>query len=40
MQTLLQKNPDLSFAMEESFPMSSTYAGAAPLGPIVRTARR
>jgi len=33
-QTLLQKNPDLSFAMEESFPMSSTYAGSEPLGPI------
>jgi tetratricopeptide (TPR) repeat protein len=33
-QTLLQKNPDLSFAMEESFPLSSTYAGSAPLGPI------
>src|SRR5665213_1510954 len=35
-QTLLQKNPDLSFAMEESFPMASTYAGSTPLGPIVQ----
>ncbi|HEY3863088.1 MAG TPA: tetratricopeptide repeat protein [Verrucomicrobiae bacterium] len=34
MQTLLQKNPDLSFAMEESFPLQSSYAGAAPLGPV------
>ena len=33
-QILLQKNPDLSFAMEESFPMSSTYAESEPLGPI------
>jgi tetratricopeptide (TPR) repeat protein len=33
-QVLLQKNPDLSFAMEESFPLSTTYPGAAPLGPI------
>jgi hypothetical protein len=33
-QILLQKNPDLSFAMEESFPLPSSYAGAAPLGPI------
>jgi tetratricopeptide (TPR) repeat protein len=33
-QTLLQKNPDLSFAMEESFSMPSSYAGAAPLGPV------
>jgi tetratricopeptide (TPR) repeat protein len=34
MQTLLQKNPDLTFAMEESFPLQSSYADAAPLGPI------
>jgi tetratricopeptide (TPR) repeat protein len=33
-QILLQKNPNLSFAMEESFPLSSTYTGSAPLGPI------
>jgi tetratricopeptide (TPR) repeat protein len=33
-QTLLQKNPELSFGMEESFPMPSSYVGATPLGPI------
>ena len=33
-QVLVQKNPDLSFGLEESFPLSSTYPGAAPLGPI------
>jgi len=33
-QILLQKNPDLSFGLEESFPLSTTYPGAAPLGPI------
>ncbi|HTG43151.1 MAG TPA: tetratricopeptide repeat protein [Verrucomicrobiae bacterium] len=35
LQTILQKNPEASFAMEESFPFSSTYADAAPLGPIM-----
>jgi tetratricopeptide (TPR) repeat protein len=30
----LDKNPDLSFALEESFPFSSTYGHAVPLGPI------
>jgi tetratricopeptide (TPR) repeat protein len=34
LQTLLQKNPDLPFALEESFPLSSFYAGATTLGPI------
>ncbi len=34
LQILLEKNPDLSFALEESFPLKSTYAGATPLGPI------
>jgi hypothetical protein len=34
-QTLLDKNPDLSFALEESFPFKSTYATAAPLGPVM-----
>jgi hypothetical protein len=32
---LLQKNPDVSFAMEESYPLPSTYVNAAPLGPIL-----
>lgn len=35
MQTLLEKNPDFSFALEESFPFKSTYAHAAPLGPVM-----
>jgi hypothetical protein len=34
LQNLLQKNPDLAFAMEESLSLPSTYVGAAPLGPI------
>jgi len=34
LQMLLQKNPELSFALEESFPLKSTYAGATLLGPI------
>jgi hypothetical protein len=32
---IMEKNPDLSFAMEESFPMKTTYEGARPLGPIL-----
>ena len=35
LNTLIQKNPDLSFAMEESSPLPSTYTNAAPLGPIM-----
>jgi hypothetical protein len=35
LQALLQKNPNLTFALEESFPLESTYAGAVPLGPIM-----
>jgi hypothetical protein len=34
-QILMQNNPGHSFAMEESFPFASTYAQAAPLGPIM-----
>ncbi len=34
-QTLMDKNPDASFAMEESFPFSSMYGSAAPLGPVM-----
>ncbi|HZL42460.1 MAG TPA: tetratricopeptide repeat protein [Verrucomicrobiae bacterium] len=34
LKTMLQNNPNLSFAMEESFSLPSTYVGAAPLGPI------
>jgi hypothetical protein len=34
-QSLMEKNPDAAFAIEQSFPFKSTYAGAAPLGPIM-----
>jgi hypothetical protein len=34
LQDILSLNPNLSFAMEESFPLASTYNGATPLGPI------
>jgi len=34
LQTLLQKNPDLSFALTESFPLQSFYGEATTLGPI------
>lgn len=30
----IENNPDFKFAMEESFPLKSSYANAAPLGPI------
>lgn len=33
-RTLMQKNPDLSFALEESFPLKSFYGEATTLGPI------
>jgi hypothetical protein len=35
LQYILQNNPGLGFALEESFPMKSTYEGARPLGPIL-----
>ena len=35
LQMLLQKNPDLSFAVQESYPMTGTYADALPLGPLM-----
>lgn len=34
MQDLLQQNPGASFGLQQSFPLPSTYPGAAPLGPI------
>lgn len=34
-QMMMEKNPDLSFALQESFPLQSTYANATPLGPIM-----
>jgi predicted Zn-dependent protease len=35
LQSLMQKNPDLTFAMQESFAMKDLYTDAAPLGPIM-----
>lgn len=35
LQAIMDKNPGLSFALEESFPLTSTYATAVPLGPIM-----
>jgi hypothetical protein len=35
LQVLMRKNPDLSFAAQESFPMKGTYADAIPLGPLM-----
>ena len=32
----MAKNPDLSFALEESFPLKSTYPNAMPLGPLMQ----
>jgi len=32
---LMDKNPDRSFAIQESFPLSGTYPGALPLGPLM-----
>jgi hypothetical protein len=34
-QMIMDKNPGLSFGLEESFPFKSTYSNAAPLGPIM-----
>jgi tetratricopeptide (TPR) repeat protein len=34
-QTFMQHNPDAAFAMEESFPFKSTFAGASSLGPVM-----
>lgn len=35
LQMMMDKNPGLSFALEESFPFKSTYPNAIPLGPIM-----
>lgn len=35
LQNILDKNPGVSFALEESFPLKSTYSAAVPLGPIM-----
>ena len=39
-QMLLEKNSELSFAMEESFPYKSVLAEASPLGPIMEVRPR
>jgi hypothetical protein len=35
LQKMMEKNPDRSFALQESFPMRNTYAEALPLGPLM-----
>jgi hypothetical protein len=35
LQMLMEKNPELSFAIQESFPLRGTYADALPLGPLM-----
>jgi hypothetical protein len=35
LQMLMQKNPDMSFAIEQSYPFRDTYADALPLGPLM-----
>jgi tetratricopeptide (TPR) repeat protein len=35
LRMLMEKNPELSFALQESFPLKGTYADASPLGPIM-----
>lgn len=35
LRLLMEKNPDLSFALQESFPLKGTYTDAAPLGSII-----
>jgi hypothetical protein len=35
LQTLMAKNPELSFAIQESFPLKGTYGEALPLGPVM-----
>ncbi len=36
LRAFMTKNPDLSFALEESFPLKSTYPSAVPLGPLMQ----
>lgn len=35
LKILMEKNPELTFAIEQSFPFKSTYEAATPLGPIM-----
>jgi hypothetical protein len=39
-QTLMDKNPSFSYAMEESFPFSSMYTNATTLGPVMELGLR
>jgi hypothetical protein len=40
LHTLMGQNPDRSFAVQESFPLRSTYADALPLGPLMELGAR
>jgi len=40
LEMLMQKNPELSFALQESFPLKGTYAAALPLGPLMELGAR
>ena len=35
LEALMQKNPDMSFAIQESYPLQGTYGDALPLGPLM-----
>jgi hypothetical protein len=35
LQALMAKNPEVAFALQESFPLRGTYADALPLGPLM-----
>jgi hypothetical protein len=35
LQMLMEKNPGVSFALQESFPLHGTYGDALPLGPLM-----
>ena len=35
LQILMEKNPDVGFALQQSYPLKSTYAEAIPNGPIM-----
>jgi hypothetical protein len=36
LQNIMDKNPGMSFALEESFPLRSTYSTAVPFGPLMQ----
>ncbi len=40
LQELMQKNPGVSFAIQESFPLEGTYADALPMGPLMQLQAR